>query len=173
MSVAEVLALLPEAESVLGAYGLHCFNCSANTMETLEEGYLSHGFEEDQLQNLMTDLNELLQNRPPRPMKMTITKAAAEGLLTLAKAEGKEGEALQVGTDEAGGFCMEFRKEPEEESVVFFHREVPTMRLFATHLTLSRIGGSTIDFREGRFKLDLEEAKGKACACGGGSCSCR
>jgi hypothetical protein len=81
---------------------------------------------------------------------------------------------LQVGTDEAGGFCMEFRKEPEEDSSVFFHREVPAMRLFATPLTLSRIGGSTIDFREGRFKLDLPEDVGgakKECACGG-NCAC-
>ncbi len=70
---------------------------------------------------------------------------------------------------------MEFRKEPEEESQVFFHREVPELRLFATSLTLSRIGGSTIDFREGRFKLDLEETKNtkKECSCGGGGCGCR
>ena len=172
MSVAEILALLPEAEPVLSAYGLHCFNCSANMSETLEEGYLSHGFPEEELPDLVHDLNDTLRNRPPRPHTLTVTKEAAKGLLEIARKEGKQSEILQVGTDEVGGFCMEFRNTPEEESIVFSHREVPEMRLFATSLTLGRIGGSTIDFREGRFKLDLPEASVKGCACGGGECKC-
>lgn len=175
MSVAEIVALLPESESVLGEYGLHCFNCSANMSETLEEGYMSHGFAENELDDLIGDLNDMLKNRPERPQTLTITKDAASSLFELAAQEGKSAEGLQVGTDEAGGFCMEFRKSPEEDSLLFFHREVPALRLFATPLTLSRIGGSTIDFREGRFKLDLPEselmAKGE-CACGG-KCSCK
>lgn len=174
MSVAEIMALLPEAGPLLGEYGLHCFNCAANTMETLEEGYFSHGFAENELDELIEDLNTLLRDRPERPLTLSVTKEAAAALLEIARAEQKAGEGLQVGTDEAGGFCMEFRKEPEEGSLVFFHREVPDMRLFATSLTLSRIGGSSIDFREGRFKLDLpEDAAKKSCACGGkGECQC-
>jgi hybrid cluster-associated redox disulfide protein len=176
MSVAEIVGLLPEAESVLGEYGLHCFNCSANMSETLEEGYLSHGFAENELPDLVEDLNDLLRDRPERPLKLTVTKEAGKALLGIAEKEGKARECLQVGTDEAGGFCMEFRKEPEEGSLVFFHREVPEMRLFAIPMTLQRIGGSTIDFREGRFKLDLPEdakaAKKDGCGCGG-NCSCK
>jgi hybrid cluster-associated redox disulfide protein len=174
MSVAEIVALLPESESVLGEYGLHCFNCSANMSETLEEGYMSHGFAENELDDLIGDLNDMLKNRPERPQRIEITKPAAQALVGISLEEGKMNEGLQVGTDEAGGFCMEFRKTPEEESLVFFHREVPELRLFATPLTLSRIGGSTIDFRDGRFKLDLpeDEVTAKAgCACGG-KCSC-
>jgi hybrid cluster-associated redox disulfide protein len=172
MPVGEIVGLLPESEKLLAEYGLHCFNCSANMTETLEEGYLSHGFEDDSLDALVADLNEMLANRPPRPQTLTVTKEAAQKLHLLASSEGKADEALQVGTDEVGGFCMEFRKQPEEESLLFFHREVPEMRLFATSDTLQRIGGSTIDFREGRFKLDLAEAMKGACACGG-SCKCK
>jgi hybrid cluster-associated redox disulfide protein len=175
MSVAEIISLLPEAQSVLADYGLHCFNCSANMTETLEEGYMSHGFAENELDDLIGDLNEMLKNRPERPLTLTITKDAASSLADLAAQEGKVKEGLQVGTDESGGFCMEFRLQPEEESLVFFHREVPQLRLYATPLTLSRIGGSTIDFREGRFKLDLPESESLAkdgCGCGK-SCTCR
>lgn len=176
MSVAEIMGLLPEAGPLLGEYGLHCFNCSANTMETLEEGYMSHGFAENELDNLIQDLNTMLRERPERPQTLTLTKDAAEALMGIASAEGKAGEGLQVGTDEAGGFCMEFQKEAEDDSLVFFHREVPDMRLFATPTTLSRIGGSTVDFREGRFKLDLPEAAKVGCGCGGacgGECKCK
>lgn len=174
MSVAEIVGLLPDAESVLGEYGLHCFNCSANMSETLEEGYLSHGFAENELPDLVQDLNDLLKNQPVKPLRLTLTKEGAKALLGIAEKEAKEGEGLQVGTDEAGGFCMEFRKVPEDDSLVFFHREVPEMRLFATPMTLQRIGGSTIDFREGRFKLDLPEdvKKKEGCGCGGGKGEC-
>lgn len=174
MSVAEITALLPEAGPLLSEYGLHCFNCAANMSETLEEGYMSHGFQENELDDLVNDLHTMLRERPDRPLMLTVTKPAAEALLGIGAAEGKAGHGLQVGTDETGGFCMEFSATAEEDSLVFFHREVPDMKLFATPLTLSRIGGSTIDFRDGRFKLDLpEDAQKKACACGGkGDCKC-
>lgn len=174
MSVSEILAILPEAEPVLAEYGLHCFNCASSSYETLEEGYYTHRFAEDQLDELVADLNELLRTRPVRPQSLEVTKDAAENLKNIAEAEGRLGQALEVGFDEAGGFCMEFRPEADPDWKVFAHREVPELRLYASSFTLGRIGGATIDFREGRFKLDLPDAHAaKTCACGGkGECGC-
>lgn len=171
MRVAEILALLPESESLLARYGLSCFHCSSNAFETLEEGCYSHGFTDEDLGDLVTDLNELLKDRPERPQTLTVTLPAAHALLAIAKSEGKAGQSLLVGVDEAGGFCMEFQKKSPAGTKVFFHADAPAMKLYATPLTLQRIGGATIDFRDGRFKLDLADAKA-ACGCGD-QCGCK
>lgn len=174
MRVAEILALLPEAESVIAQYGLHCFHCSANAYEALDEGCRTHGFTEEDIDDLVADLNELLRNRPARPQTLIITLPAAEALLGIAKGEGKEGQGLEVGVDEGGGFCMEFCAKPGKDDRVFSHPDAPAMQIFASNLTLGRIGGATIDFREGRFKLDMpEDQTAHACTCGKRECGCQ
>src|SRR3989338_3475242 len=80
MTVAEILMLLPESQSVLAAYGLHCFGCAFNASETLEDGYLSHGYPEEELEALVRDLNALLRSHPKRPAVLTITRAGALAL---------------------------------------------------------------------------------------------
>ena len=180
MRVAEILAFLPESESLLARYGLSCFHCSANAYEALDEGCRTHGFTDEDIDDLVTDLNELLGSRPQRPQTLTITLPAAQALLDIAKSEGKAGQVLLVGVDDAGGFCMEFQEKATEDSAIFSHPDVPAMQLFATSLTLQRIGGSTIDFRDGRFKLDLPASKAglphdlatNGCGCGKASCAC-
>src|SRR5438105_3122624 len=67
MRVAEILALLPDSEQLLAQHGLSCFNCSANAIENLEEGWRSHGYSDEELGDLVNDLNEMLQDRPVLP----------------------------------------------------------------------------------------------------------
>lgn len=174
MCVADILTLLPHAEKLIAEYGLSCFGCSANTTESLEEGCRSHGMPEAEIDDLVTDLNELLAHRPARPATLEITEAAARALFGILEAEGKTAWGLLVALDEAGGFCMELRKEPSPDDAVFTNAVVPGLRVFASSLTLRAVGGSTVDFRDGRFKLDMPEtaAKGTGCACGG-NCSCK
>lgn len=174
MRVSDVLALLPTAEPLLARYGLSCFHCSANTLENLEDGCRSHGFTDEDVGDLLTDLNELLRTAPKRPQTLTLMLEAAKNLRAIAEQEGKLGHVLEVGVDEGGGFCMEFREKPATEDQIFFHPDLPDMRLSASALTLSRIGGSTIDFRDGRFKLDLpQDMQHTGCACGKGECGCQ
>lgn len=181
MNVAEILALLPDSASLLAQYGLSCFSCSANATETLEEGCRTHGFSDEDLQDLVTDLNEMLANKPERPQMLTLTKDAALQLKEILKAEGKAGWGLLVGLDENGGFAMEIAEKAGKSDLTFRCDDIDDVALFASPLTLFSIGGATVDFREGRFKLDLpEDAEKKAgcCkgadtdACGHGSCGC-
>lgn len=67
MIVSDIIAILPEAESVVTEYGLHCFRCEAGSLETLEEGCISHGFETEEIDELVDDLNNLLLDKPSRP----------------------------------------------------------------------------------------------------------
>lgn len=174
MRVQDILALLPHAEPLLAEYGLHCVGCAGSEFETLEEGYLSHGFAEDKLDDLVTDLNLLFAKGPERPKTIEVTEAAAKGLLEILEAENQADHILVVGLDDAGGFAMDVLPDVPDDHVFFGHASAPTLRVAASPLTLSRIGGATIDRREGRFKLDLpgDTAK-KACACSnGGACGC-
>ncbi len=171
--VSEIIALLPEAGPLLAEYGLHCFSCSHNDRETLAEGCASHGFDEGEVTALVTELNRLYVERPPRPRTLTLTHEAALGLKDAIQTAGRPNAVLIVGLDENGTFCLEFADATPSDALVFGHREVPEVVVAALDSTLERIGGATIDRREGRFKLDLpEHALAPACGCGGGRCSC-
>lgn len=173
MTMHQILERHPQAASIMAEYGLHCFGCSANDLETLEEGCLGHGFSDHDVENLIFDINEMVDELPPRPQTLTITESAATHIGMIAKAEGKENDGLSVLADEHGGFFMEFRTEPDRGDKIFRNDNVPTVQIFASLLTLQRIGGATIDFRDERFKLDLpEDAAKSGCACGG-NCSCK
>lgn len=173
MRVSEIVALVPESEPLLAEYGLSCFSCSANAYETLAEGCASHGFSDEDINDLTADLNILLSQRPERPQTLTVTKDAAEQLKLILTEQGTLRNGLTVGLDENGGFCMESSEKPAGAKT-FSNDAVPGLEIHAAVVTLKRIGGATIDFREGRFKLDLpEDAAKKSCACGGeGACAC-
>ncbi len=173
MFVSEIIGVLPEAGPLLGEYGLHCFSCSQNDRETLADGCASHGFGEEEVAALVTELNTLHANRPPRPQTLILTLAAAKALNEVMAGEGKAGQILVVGVDESGSFCLEFAEKTPLGAKIFTHREVPAVTVAALPETLERIGGATIDCRDGRFKLDLPEALATpTCGCNGGRCSC-
>jgi hybrid cluster-associated redox disulfide protein len=171
MAVYEIVTFCPDAADIMAAYGLHCFSCSIGGVETLTEGCVMHGFDDETTAALVDDLNEALRSQPPRPATLTVTKEAAAAVAALARLEKKERQVLAVIPDQHGGFCLEFQDEPGEDHQAFSHPDVPSVRVFATPLTLWRIGGAIIDYREGRFKLDLPDDD----CCGGKheGCGCR
>lgn len=173
MRVSDILTLLPDSAPLLARYGLSCFSCSMNASETLEDGCLSHGFQGEDIDDLVTDLNDMLKDKPDRPQTLMLTESAARALRDIMESQNKLGEGLLVGLDEQGGFCMEFQKDALSDDKTFHNAAVPDVKLFATAMTLAGIGGSTIDFRDGRFKLDLpgDASASSGCACGG-ECDC-
>lgn len=172
MPVTTILALLPESESLLAEYGLHCFHCAGASTETLAEGCRSHGWREETIDNLVDDLNTLLAERPVLPQMLTVTVSAARALKDVMQQEGKPSAMLLVTVDEGGGFCMEFEDTAPVDARIFTNSDEPSVQVAASALTLGRIGGATIDFRDGRFKLDLPEAARAPCACAAGTCEC-
>ena len=171
----EIVTMLPEAKSVLAEYGLHCFSCAGSEFENLDEGCRGHGFSDEEIDELVDDLNQMLRDLPARPETLIVMEDAARAIKKVADDEGQKHAILAVIADASGGFCMEFRShsasEPDEK--VFMHNAVPEVRVIASLLTLKRIGGATIDFREGRFKLDLpEDLQKNGCACNPETCGC-
>ncbi len=164
----DVIALHPDAGAVLGEYGLHCFHCAFNTMDSVEAGARSHGLTDTDIENLVIDLNELMGRAPLRPQTITLTKDAALALKGIAKQEGKTEAILRVTAEQSGGFSMEFEDTKSADDAVFTCEGVDDVYVIATQEVLWRVGGAVIDFREGKFKLDLA----KNCACGGNGCTC-
>lgn len=170
MTVREIMALVPASADIMLEYGLHCFSCSVGGVETLDEGCQMHGMDDDTVDALVEDINDAVDQAPSRPQEITITADAARALADIAKAQKKSDQILVVVVDENGGFCLEFQEKPLQGDLEFSNAEVPEMKVYASVLTLSRIGGATIDFLEGRFKLDLDEAcckgsSGDGCGC--------
>ena len=176
MPIMEIVTLIPEAKAVLAEYGLHCFSCAGSEFEMLGEGCASHGFSTEEIDALVDDLNEMLERMPERPETLTLTASAAHAIKQVAaqdpetKATTKGTVGLAVIADAGGGFCMEFRSSAGAGERTFGNAEEPGVALFASALTLKRIGGATIDFRDGRFKLDLPEED--SCSCTPDSCNC-
>jgi hybrid cluster-associated redox disulfide protein len=173
MRVAEILSILPESSTLLAEYGLHCVGCHYNAYETLEEGAENHGFDAGDLDDLVSDLNLLLSERGDRARVIHLTPEGAAALKKILVAEKKDGWGLRVGLDEQGAFCLETAESAEEGELTFLEPHHQGIALFASELTLRGIGGATIDFRDGRFKLDLPDAPKGGCACAtGGACRC-
>ncbi len=171
MRVAEITALVPGAADVMSEYGLHCFSCALGGQETLAEAAVLHGFSEEQLTELIDDLEQVRMHQPTRPTTLIITPAAARGFLDIAKSEGGTEHMLRVIVDERGGFCLEFTASTNDDDATFACAEVPELTVCADPLTLGRIGGSTIDLRDGMFKLDIPE-ESQACCNPASPCSC-
>lgn len=165
----DIINLHPKAGDILAAYGLHCFQCAFNTMDSLDAGARSHGLTDIDIENMMIDLQELLESVPIKPDVLTLTEVAAKALQKIGKQEKKKVICLRVTTDNNSGFCMEFTGKPLKTDRTFACKNIDNVSLIASPETLWRIGGSTVDFREGKFKLDMEES----CACKSNGCTCK
>lgn len=173
MTVAEIVTLFPGATPILAEYGLHCSSCAIGGVETLEQGCKAHGYGDEDVDLLLGDLNTAMAEAPQKAASITLTEPAAHAIQKIAQREGKEA-FLKVLLNAQGEFCMEFSGKPEERDHVFTNENVPNVTLFCSSATLFRLGGSTIDFREERFKLDVPESK-HTCSCHheDGVCRCK
>jgi len=59
--IAEIVERFPGADEILMDFGIGCFNCAVSEFETLEQGILGHGFSEEELEEVLSDLNELAE----------------------------------------------------------------------------------------------------------------
>ena len=58
MTFGEVMQNFPKSVPIMAQYGLHCIGCHISAMETISEGAAAHGFDDEMLKKMLTDLNE-------------------------------------------------------------------------------------------------------------------
>ncbi|PJE81889.1 disulfide oxidoreductase [Candidatus Pacearchaeota archaeon CG10_big_fil_rev_8_21_14_0_10_32_42] len=59
MTIMEIIDRKPESIEILMDFGLGCFSCTFSGMETLEEGAISHGINEKEIERIIDEINKL------------------------------------------------------------------------------------------------------------------
>lgn len=173
MTIEEILNMFPHkaqrlAHEITNA-GLHCVGCQAATWETLEAGMLGHGMPEEAIERLVGRLNALLEEQSD-PTAITLTKKAADELLEILAAEGKQGWCLRIEEIPAGcsGFenTLSLDEAPKSNDMVF---ESFGIKVLVDKQIAPRLIGSEVDFVDGLnnsgFKISNPNVK-SSCGCG-------
>ena len=58
--IMQIITAYPELAQILIDAGMHCVGCPASSLESLENGCKSHGFDDAKLEELIKKLNEML-----------------------------------------------------------------------------------------------------------------
>lgn len=128
MTVGQVVDEFPGAADILMGYGLHCVGCFANSFETVEQGVKGHGYNDEDLEELIEHLNEAYEDEslqgtvqkvaPKEAQNMTIklTDRAVEQIKMISEKEDKAGWPLRIHAEKAGKklkYAMNFTQ-PQE-----------------------------------------------------------
>jgi iron-sulfur cluster assembly accessory protein len=173
MTIEEIFARFPHKSQKLAQEmtnrGLHCVGCGAAVWETLEAGMLSHGFSLEDVEEMVTRLNEILAEKTD-VSTITLTKRAADKYRQILKEEGKEGWGLRF-RDKAAGcsgfeYVLDYSQKATDTDQIFLSNDI---EVHVNRADVSRLMGSEIDFVDGLngsgFKISNPNAKG-SCGCG-------
>jgi len=61
MLIGEVVQKHREAAFVMMQYGLHCIGCAVSAFESVEEGCLAHGMDEETVDKIIDEINKLIR----------------------------------------------------------------------------------------------------------------
>lgn len=173
MTIENIFSSFPQKSQKLAQemtnQGLHCVGCGAATWETLEAGMLSHGFSDQEIDDLIERLNAILAEEVDLNT-ISLTKKAAQKFIEILKEEGKEGFGLRF-ADKAGGcsgfeYVLDYSEKAKADDEVFHSHGVD---LHVSKSCVSRLMGCEIDYVDGLngsgFKISNPNAKG-SCGCG-------
>jgi hybrid cluster-associated redox disulfide protein len=149
MTIGTIIEKYPQTTDVLLGYGLQCVGCSVNPFETLEQGALGHGMEEDTLQSLLDEVNLVVTKKAPfemNPDGITLSPNALDTLESMMSADDKEGFGLKVQATKTDGgldYYLDIVAEPEEEEEV---KEWQGMKYFISKESQKLMAPSVIDY---------------------------
>lgn len=172
MTIDELFSTFPQKAQKLAQElskaGLNCVGCSSSTWETIESGVLRHGKAEDDIQKLLSKLNNILEEKVDTST-ITLTEKAASKFKAILEEEGKSGYALRFDEQPAGcsGFeyVLDFSEKPSENDAIFSCHGVD---IHVDTRVLPKLLGCEIDYVDGLqagFKIVNPNAR-STCGCG-------
>ena len=173
MTIESILGMFPYKAQKLSQEitnaGLHCVGCGAAVWETLEAGMYTHGKTDAQINELVSRLNALL-NEKIDLTTIRITPKGASKFLEILAESGKQGWGMRFSEEMAGcsGFeyVLDFSEKAEETDQIF---ESNGIEIHVNKLLAPKLLGSEIDYVEGLrgagFKISNPNAR-SACGCG-------
>ncbi len=154
MNIDEILSIIPSADGILSQYSLSCASCSASGFETLRDGVLGHGYDEETLNALIRDLNNLLTDYHANVKRigMYITDTALDKLNTFAEEMDKKGWGLNIirsKNKELGtySYSMDFMEHPKKKDYTIPYSQ--DWKIFVSEKDIDSLKGLLIDFVEG------------------------
>lgn len=180
MTIGKIIELYPQVTDTLLGYGLHCVGCSVNPYETLEQGILGHGMEEDTMQSLLDEVNMVVTKKAPYEMNpdgITISPNAVDAIETMLAEDGKEGFGLKIEatkTDNGLDYYLDLTAEAEENEET---KEWQGIQYFISKESLDLMKPSVIDYismpsGEGFKIIDLSEEERCPCDKPMSECNC-
>ncbi len=181
MLIGDVINRFPDSAQIMQDFGLHCTSCSVNVFEPLKLGAMSHGIEEEVVDDMIDRINDLALAKKRAPDDgIYVTEFAATKIKEFAKAEDKEGYGLRITAKDNNGnepaYAMDFAKAGDADDKTF---EFHGVEIFLDPESLANMGGAEVDFIESQygsgFKINNPQFIGaakKSCACGDGGCGC-
>lgn len=173
MTIEDIFSFFPQKSQRLAQeltnIGLSCAGCASASFETIESGLLSHGFEEEKVDEVIDRLNTILDEEVDLT-KITMTESAAKKFLEICKQDGKIGYALRLEEQAAGcsglEYSMDFSKEANEDDLTFTSNNVD---IHIHKNDAKRLVGCQVDYVDGLqgagFKITNPNVK-SSCGCG-------
>tara|TARA_Y100000310_G_scaffold227947_1_gene230216 strand:+ start:1146 stop:1757 length:612 start_codon:yes stop_codon:yes gene_type:complete len=182
--ISEILNINPSKSALLTEmlmdFGIHCVGCGASTFETLGQGVLGHGYTENQLDKLITDLNKAISSDDSQKISsnqtneqafnLTLTPLAIKKVKEAMKQRGKANSTLKVSVLAGGcsGFMydLQFMDNPSTSDLNF---KQDTVNIAVDKNSLDQLNGIQIDYidtlNESGFKFENPNAS-QGCGCG-------
>ncbi len=185
LTIGDVLEQYPDAAPLLTEKGIHCVGCHVSPFETLEEGFRSHGMSEEEIDTILSDINQklddVMKNKPARVLtvcsadpSLEVSCGAVEKVLELMKKENKDTTktALRIAVLPGGcsGMTYDFSFDSDgskqaDDKVI----EKNGLTVLVDKKSLSILDGSRVDYVEtlhgAGFVVKNPQAKG-GCGCG-------
>jgi len=171
MTIASIVQKYPGTVEVFAKYGVHCVGCNVSYTETVEQGIAGHAGKKDQIDAIITELNEAAErgevvNEGP----IGLTEKAVVKLKQFMQDNSMANRGLRIDVIPGGCSGYQYAFELEEESTETDEViEVEGIKLFIDRDSMPMLSGSKIDyidtFQGAGFKVVNPNAK-SSCACG-------
>jgi len=183
LTIGDVLEQYPDAAPLLTEKGIHCVGCHVSPYETLEDGFRSHGMNEEQIDATLAEINEKLDTVMNTPREthavssssatLDVTDLAVSKVLELLEKEGKDPKdtVLRVAVLPGGcaGFRYDFSFAANEKKQGDIAIEKNRLTVLVDEKSLQFMNGSTIDYTEslhGAGFTVTNPTASKGCGCG-------
>jgi len=171
MLIGDIISKYPFCIETLIGFGVQCVGCHASYEETLEQGFLGHGFTPEKINEAVEQLNQVVdQALSNKGEILAITEGAAEKLKTLMKNNNKEGYGLRIDVIPGGcagmSYDFDFQEKNSDDQLVIKDKNV---KIFISKDQENFFKGSVLEyvdsFQGAGFRIKNNNVKA-SCACG-------
>jgi hybrid cluster-associated redox disulfide protein len=74
--IADTIKINPMAPQIMFKYGLHCIGCHVSLYETIEQGCMTHGMDDAQIDSMVKELNGKEEKK--KAVKKPVAKKAVK-----------------------------------------------------------------------------------------------